>query len=67
MMWSPCTKQPGSRSRARAGEGPTFIEGKTYRYRGHYEGDPMVYRSEEELNVAGRGSDCHLPAAVAAA
>ncbi len=37
-------------SRARAGEGPSFIEGKTYRYRGHYEGDPMVYRSEDELN-----------------
>ena len=35
--------------RARAGEGPTFIEGKTYRYRGHYEGDPMVYRSDDEL------------------
>ncbi len=35
--------------RARAGEGPTFIEGKTYRYRGHYEGDPMVYRSKEEM------------------
>lgn len=37
-------------SRARTGEGPSFIEGKTYRYRGHYEGDPMVYRSEDELN-----------------
>jgi pyruvate dehydrogenase E1 component alpha subunit len=37
--------------RARAGEGPTFIEGKTYRYRGHYEGDPMVYRSKEELET----------------
>ncbi|GAB4429867.1 MAG: pyruvate dehydrogenase (acetyl-transferring) E1 component subunit alpha [Anaerolineae bacterium] len=36
-------------ARARRGEGPTFIEGKTYRYRGHYEGDPMVYRSKEEL------------------
>lgn len=35
--------------RARAGEGPTFIEGKTYRYRGHYEGDPMVYRSKDEM------------------
>ena len=34
---------------ARAGKGPTFVEGKTYRYRGHYEGDPMVYRSPEEL------------------
>ncbi len=35
--------------RARAGEGPTFIEGVTYRYRGHYEGDPQVYRSREEV------------------
>lgn len=35
--------------RARAGQGPTFIEGKTYRFRGHYEGDPMVYRTKEEL------------------
>jgi len=35
--------------RARSGQGPTFIEGKTYRYRGHYEGDPMVYRTKEEL------------------
>ena len=36
--------------RARAGEGPTFVEGKTYRFRGHYEGDPMIYRpaGEEE-------------------
>jgi pyruvate dehydrogenase E1 component alpha subunit len=30
--------------RARSGEGPTFVETKTYRYRGHYEGDPQVYR-----------------------
>ena len=35
--------------RARSGGGPTFIEGKTYRFRGHYEGDPMVYRSHEEM------------------
>lgn len=35
--------------RARAGLGPTFIEGKTYRQRGHYEGDPMVYRTQEEM------------------
>lgn len=35
--------------RARAGEGPTFIEAKTYRWRGHYEGDPQVYRTTEEI------------------
>ena len=35
--------------RARSGEGPTLIECKTYRYRGHFEGDPTVYRSDEEV------------------
>jgi len=34
--------------RARAGEGPTLIECKTWRHRGHFEGDPVVYRDEEE-------------------
>jgi len=37
--------------RARAGEGPTLIECKTYRHRGHFEGDPTVYRSKEELET----------------
>jgi pyruvate dehydrogenase E1 component alpha subunit len=37
--------------RARSGQGPAFIEGKTYRFRGHYEGDPMVYRSKEEMQT----------------
>ncbi len=31
-------------TRARAGEGPTLIEAKTYRHRGHYEGDMGAYR-----------------------
>ncbi|AEF93651.1 pyruvate dehydrogenase (acetyl-transferring) E1 component, alpha subunit [Desulfotomaculum nigrificans CO-1-SRB] len=35
--------------RARNGEGPTLIECKTYRYRGHFEGDPTVYRPDEEV------------------
>jgi len=38
-----------ARKRALAGEGPTLVEAKTYRYRGHYEGDPMVYRDPAEL------------------
>lgn len=37
--------------RARAGKGPTLIECKTYRYRGHYEGDPEVYRKKEEVEA----------------
>ncbi len=34
--------------RARAGEGPTFIEAKTYRIEGHFVGDPELYRKKEE-------------------
>jgi len=35
--------------RARRGEGPTLIECKTYRIRGHFEGDDALYRSKEEV------------------
>lgn len=36
--------------RARAGEGPTLIECRTYRYVGHHEGDPGTdYRTREEI------------------
>jgi pyruvate dehydrogenase E1 component alpha subunit len=34
---------------ARAGEGPSFIEAKCYRYRGHSMSDPATYRSKEEV------------------
>lgn len=36
-------------ARARNGEGPTLIEAKTYRHRGHFEGDMARYRPEEEV------------------
>ena len=36
--------------RARNGEGPTLMEYKTFKHRGHYEGDPAPYRPEEELD-----------------
>ena len=35
--------------RARAGHGPSLVEAKTYRFRGHYEGDRQNYRPPEEL------------------
>lgn len=33
----------------RAGHGPRVIEATTYRWHGHYEGDPQRYRSPEEM------------------
>ena len=36
--------------RARAGDGPTFLEFRTYRFRGHSMSDPQKYRSREEID-----------------
>jgi 2-oxoisovalerate dehydrogenase E1 component len=33
----------------RGGAGPAIVEATTYRWHGHYEGDPQRYRSPEEL------------------
>lgn len=35
--------------RAKNGEGPTLIECKTYRWLGHWTGDPTPYRTKEEV------------------
>jgi TPP-dependent pyruvate/acetoin dehydrogenase alpha subunit len=42
---------------ARSGKGPVLLECQTYRYYGHYLGDPARYRSEEELE-SHRSRDC---------
>ncbi|MBZ5694921.1 MAG: thiamine pyrophosphate-dependent dehydrogenase E1 component subunit alpha [Acidobacteriia bacterium] len=47
-------------TRARAGEGPTLLECKTYRWYGHSEIDPAKYRTKEE--VEGWKKKCPLAA-----
>ena len=43
--------------RARRGAGPTLIEAKTYRFEGHFLGDPEPYRTKEEVAEARRSRD----------
>jgi TPP-dependent pyruvate/acetoin dehydrogenase alpha subunit len=43
--------------RARGGEGPSLIEAKTYRFEGHFLGDPEPYRTKEEVAQARTSRD----------
>ncbi|HEV2125825.1 MAG TPA: thiamine pyrophosphate-dependent dehydrogenase E1 component subunit alpha [Chloroflexota bacterium] len=43
--------------RARRGEGPSLIEAKTYRFEGHFLGDPEPYRTKEEVAQARASRD----------
>lgn len=42
---------------ARVGGGPSFVEMRTHRLGGHYEGDAQPYRDEEELDAWREGHD----------
>jgi TPP-dependent pyruvate/acetoin dehydrogenase alpha subunit len=43
--------------RARGGDGPSLIEAKTYRFEGHFLGDPEPYRTKEEVAQARASRD----------
>jgi pyruvate dehydrogenase E1 component alpha subunit len=40
----------GAVARARKGDGPSLVECKTYRWRGHHQGDTPTYRTKDEEN-----------------
>lgn len=46
-----------ARTEAMDGAGPTLIEAETYRYRGHFEGDPQTYRDQTEVDRWREGRD----------
>ncbi|MGW1617682.1 alpha-ketoacid dehydrogenase subunit alpha/beta [Streptomyces sp. NPDC002172] len=46
------TLMSGVVARLRAGGGPVLVEAETYRWHGHYEGDPERYRPAEEVAAA---------------
>ena len=43
------TKAQEALGRARSGQGPVFLDVETYRFSGHYVGDPQVYRPKGEV------------------
>ena len=47
-----------AKERALNGEGPTLLEIKTYRWRGHWTGDPENYRTREEVEDWKTNRDC---------
>jgi TPP-dependent pyruvate/acetoin dehydrogenase alpha subunit len=48
-VWAVSTAATDAVVRARAGNGPTLLECKTYRHYGHSKSDPAPYRKQEEV------------------
>lgn len=42
----------------RQGNGPIYVEAKAVRFYGHFEGDPQLYRTKEELADVRENADC---------
>lgn len=43
--------------RARDGKGPSIVENQTYRYSGHFQGEPEKYRTQKEVEAHKNRSD----------
>jgi 2-oxoisovalerate dehydrogenase E1 component len=50
-VWAVLEAVKEAAERARRGEGPTLIEGVTYRWSGHSEGDSVSYRPKDEIQA----------------
>jgi pyruvate dehydrogenase E1 component alpha subunit len=49
MVWEVHKAMATAAERARKGDGPTLLELRTYRYKGHSMSDPAKYRTKEEV------------------
>jgi acetoin:2,6-dichlorophenolindophenol oxidoreductase subunit alpha len=45
-------------SYCREGNGPYFVEAEAVRFYGHFEGDPQIYRTKEEIENTKANKDC---------
>lgn len=50
-VWAVRAAADQALERVRSGEGPMFLEARTYRYADHGRGDPVKYRPEEEVEA----------------
>ncbi|MBV9872166.1 MAG: dehydrogenase E1 component subunit alpha/beta [Frankiaceae bacterium] len=48
-VWATASLMTQLVAKIRDGAGPTIVEATTYRWHGHYEGDPQRYRTPEEV------------------
>jgi TPP-dependent pyruvate/acetoin dehydrogenase alpha subunit len=51
------TKAQEALGHARSGQGPVFLDVETYRFSGHYVGDPQVYRPKGEVKELRESQD----------
>jgi TPP-dependent pyruvate/acetoin dehydrogenase alpha subunit len=49
-LWAVHAAASEAVARARAGDGPTLLECRTYRHYGHSKGDPATYRPKQEVD-----------------